>query len=562
MNLPWPWQCLDLDRSASVAAVRRRYAELLKLNRPEDNPDGFQQLRRAYEICLSFAREREAEADAQTADGEVAVAAAPVAIAAERTRETAAVSISSAIPTAHAQPIHAVTVVDAGPATESMPPLPRHPAEDPAPQEPSIALPAMRPPNVVVDELLVLDRNTPPDDDAFARYFAECPELASFVSRNDVELELLHRITAGARPTLRALQVFGAAFGWRQLGHERHLLQLGVPRDALKHIDEALFRAGAEAQFEWHVSTKPRLIQSGDDTIDVEREIAILRKLRELRDKPPEFRALLSSSRLTRVMRLFDGWTQRYGNAATLYLFGTDNVAYWRRASPRAEANLLQSLAGAARAGIVGLWILAALVLMGIAMALRSRDHSLLPLFEAIGMLLAVGVPLIIILHGWRLAAARSTEFARFVDAQQEAWRERHLAKWLVPARAIPACVALGMLWGGAIFRGNWVAETIALVGVCLCAFGWRSLGALTLYAAMAWGGVRVCVGELTLLPSLAAGGLPLLLVWVADRIARSRLRLDSAATRWRRIISHSFLLSFFAFALSVVGAAVYKNMP
>ena len=61
MSLRLALACLDLTPEASTRDIRRRYRELLKLNRPEDNPEGFQQLRAAYEICLEFARQRESQ---------------------------------------------------------------------------------------------------------------------------------------------------------------------------------------------------------------------------------------------------------------------------------------------------------------------------------------------------------------------------------------------------------------------------------------------------------------------------------------------------------------------
>lgn len=81
MSPPWFWQCLELPPDASAREVKRRYSQLLKLNRPEDNPQGFQQLRAAYEICLRLAQQREAEqAEAAQQNGQAAAHVAhPVA---------------------------------------------------------------------------------------------------------------------------------------------------------------------------------------------------------------------------------------------------------------------------------------------------------------------------------------------------------------------------------------------------------------------------------------------------------------------------------------------------
>lgn len=565
MNLPWPWQCLDIDQSASIAVVRRRYAELLKLNRPEDNPGGFQQLRHAYEICLAFAREQDAQGTVQAGPGLVSATTAPPAATPERLNPTTSLppkrELSDAPADASADEPPQVALAE--PTIEPLavlPDLPPLPDEHSPWQTAEVELPAMRTPTIVVDELLAIDSATPLESAAFAHYFAECPELASFATRNDVELELLRRITAGARPTLRALQQFGAAFGWRQLGHERHLRHLGLPPEAISRINDALFRAGAEAQFEWHVSTKARLSPQVSNATSLEREIATLKRLRELRDTPPGFRALLSSSRIERVTRLFDGWTHNYGNTATLHLFGAANVAYWRSASLRASPNRLQSLASAARAAIVGAWLLAALVVIGTVAALFSTGGSFLALFEAMGILIMAGAPAIIVMSSWRLALSKATELANLAELQHEEWRRRYLARWLTPAWAIPACIALGALFGNEARTGNWLQATIPAIAISIAIFGWRSLAPLALYAAAVWGVVRVFLDELPPFAMPIAGSLTLLPIWFADWLARRRLPDESTRVRWRVIAGYSLPVVILSLVLIMVSVAIYNT--
>lgn len=60
------WKILGLDPdTADEKQVRSAYARLLKLNRPDQNPEGFQQLRHAYEHALQWLRHRNAPADAE-----------------------------------------------------------------------------------------------------------------------------------------------------------------------------------------------------------------------------------------------------------------------------------------------------------------------------------------------------------------------------------------------------------------------------------------------------------------------------------------------------------------
>lgn len=50
------WQVLELAPQSDAKAIKRRYAELLKVFRPDQDPVAFQRLREAYEQALAFAR--------------------------------------------------------------------------------------------------------------------------------------------------------------------------------------------------------------------------------------------------------------------------------------------------------------------------------------------------------------------------------------------------------------------------------------------------------------------------------------------------------------------------
>ena len=46
------WQTLHLAPTTDIRAIKKAYAVLLKQNRPDDNPAGFQQLHTAYQDAL------------------------------------------------------------------------------------------------------------------------------------------------------------------------------------------------------------------------------------------------------------------------------------------------------------------------------------------------------------------------------------------------------------------------------------------------------------------------------------------------------------------------------
>jgi hypothetical protein len=63
------WARLGLNDDADERSIKRQYAKLLKVTRPDDDPEAFQQLREAYEQALNWARMR---ADDEAFEGETA----------------------------------------------------------------------------------------------------------------------------------------------------------------------------------------------------------------------------------------------------------------------------------------------------------------------------------------------------------------------------------------------------------------------------------------------------------------------------------------------------------
>ncbi|MBQ6207674.1 MAG: J domain-containing protein [Oscillospiraceae bacterium] len=69
--MSWPWDALGLPGPAELSVIRQAYAQQLKRTRPDENPEGFQRLREAYQAARRLARgEGEARRDPDGGAGE------------------------------------------------------------------------------------------------------------------------------------------------------------------------------------------------------------------------------------------------------------------------------------------------------------------------------------------------------------------------------------------------------------------------------------------------------------------------------------------------------------
>ena len=63
MNRIRAYQILKISEKASETEIRDAYRRLLPENNPEDNPEGFMQLRQAYDTAMQYLYELEEEED-------------------------------------------------------------------------------------------------------------------------------------------------------------------------------------------------------------------------------------------------------------------------------------------------------------------------------------------------------------------------------------------------------------------------------------------------------------------------------------------------------------------
>ncbi|MBW5469123.1 tetratricopeptide repeat protein [Brevibacillus formosus] len=50
------WRILDIDPTEDISTIKKAYAKKLKLHHPEDDPEGYQQLREAYDLAIKMAK--------------------------------------------------------------------------------------------------------------------------------------------------------------------------------------------------------------------------------------------------------------------------------------------------------------------------------------------------------------------------------------------------------------------------------------------------------------------------------------------------------------------------
>ena len=55
------WKTLEIEPTGDVAAIKKAYAKLLKVHHPEDDPEGYQRLREAFDKAIKDAKQMQAE---------------------------------------------------------------------------------------------------------------------------------------------------------------------------------------------------------------------------------------------------------------------------------------------------------------------------------------------------------------------------------------------------------------------------------------------------------------------------------------------------------------------
>ncbi|HEX4937942.1 MAG TPA: RDD family protein [Candidatus Kapabacteria bacterium] len=139
------WDVLQLAPTTDIRAIKKAYAVLLKQNKPDENPEGFQRLHAAYQQAQAWA-ERHAEEAPRRAPRTVAPAAGPIGTDAppETPNETLPAEteqIAAVMPDSRPPPAEPTSLIQRPVAEE---PLPEHRWQD-APSRPDADVPLIRP---------------------------------------------------------------------------------------------------------------------------------------------------------------------------------------------------------------------------------------------------------------------------------------------------------------------------------------------------------------------------------------------------------------------------------
>jgi hypothetical protein len=336
----YPWDLLGIEPTDDVRAIKRAYARLLQVHRPDEDQEAFERLRQAYERALASVPTRERPA-LPTLD---LTPPGPNA----RLPELLSAQFQ-AYPPPTSEPL---------PPLEPVPPsapLPPEPEPEPGPLPPELlalenpppelgpllkrearrrrklveraeqaaALPEIplhvpRPPAVIAGEIMQLCWRHPHDPAKLQAYFAEQPDLFNIETKSAVSLELARTLVGDQLlpPALQPLLVH--FFEWDTFTEQRRLSAVLKKPEKLRFIVTA-------AEMQQYLDSTPK----AGGKRDLNR-----RSLRLIRAAGTDWRAwalvLLYPWRDKRVGTALADADRRFGSAALDFVVGARTVRFWR----------------------------------------------------------------------------------------------------------------------------------------------------------------------------------------------------------------------------------------
>lgn len=377
-----PWEFLGLRDDADAASVRRRYAELLKRQRPEDDPQGFQRLRTAYESALAVARRRPPPPSESGPDPAMAHAA--------RAESTLGAATPAALQPGGTdmpagRPVVADPVVDVPAAGASAPPDPTaaepvaaiNPATDPGPSAPTapddaaagstsrivgVVPPVPERPDVerigaLLDELFATCAAAEAPKAAVDAWWSAQPELVSIDAQSLAELLLLARLATSRGIPAGVAQALIDRFDWTDPWTARWLAGL---HPHAGHWLAALRPYLLRKEFIRHLQTGPFLTKNPQALDQERRDLESLS--RPLPSRREAFvRNLLNDSTCQRMAKLARFYTEVHGPEAAAACLDAEQVAFWTDLADRrrgATLRLLHSAVYGACGVLIGALIL------------------------------------------------------------------------------------------------------------------------------------------------------------------------------------------------------------
>lgn len=247
----WALEALELESEADERAIKRAYAKLLRDNRPDENPEGFQRLHEAYQTALQWQRYRQETAEEQ----ENNQSSDDMSWSLRSPSESGADIASSVLLTSQVEAFSVPHQDAAAPSPIGQFISPESPQSD-ALQLSDTAQLAMQSPPIDIDGLVerIVNAARSLAPDAFNDWLSACPELWSIATKSDAGAGLLARFWSGSDAINGAnFDLLANAFGWDEIGTH-------VDPDSLRVMATSMhqrwiWQAGNEAALAWQLQT-------------------------------------------------------------------------------------------------------------------------------------------------------------------------------------------------------------------------------------------------------------------------------------------------------------------